>query len=275
MTTRQNIINEEKLQKMSYTEFISFVNQWNIPPGSLSTVSEWAVFGDVQKDSNVLEIACTTGFSSRELSRLSKCRAMGIDICKDSVEMAKYNHSYYAKELDLRYQCINAYEFEPEEKFTHIIIGAALGFFDDPKKMLQKCVNFFNDQGYILASPYYGAGEMPSSLKEQCKTVIGITPTSTSYEKIKDMYEDFEVLYESRKKIVVETESQMKKYTKDTVDNACKLRGIEDEQLCKIMYDRVYEIKHVCNELRRYQEYSVLVLRYMKSMYPNRYIELF
>ena len=270
-----NFINAEQIRKMSYTEFISFVNQWNIPPGSLSTISEWAVFGNVTQDSNVLEIACTTGFSSRELARLRKCKATGIDICSSSVEMAKFNHDFYGKGLNLKYQCINAYEFEMEENISHIIIGAALGFFDDPKEILRKCINFFDEEGYILACPYYGLGEMPEELKKECKKIIGITPTSTSYEKIKDMYEDFEILYESRKNIVIETESQMKKYTKDTIDNVCKIRKIDDPILYKIMYDRLYEIKNVSNELHKYQAYSVMVLRYMKNIYPNRFIEFF
>jgi hypothetical protein len=41
------------------------------------------------------------------------------------------------------------------------------------------------------------------------------------------------------------------------------------------MYDRLYEIKKMSNDLRPYQMYSVLVLRYRKAVYPNRFVELF
>jgi SAM-dependent methyltransferase len=270
-----SFITEEQIQNMSYTEFISFVNQWNIPPGSLSTVSEWAVFSNLNSESNVLEIACTTGFSSREISRLTKCKAFGIDICNNSVETAIYNHQMYCPDLNLRYQCIDAHEFNTQEQFTHIILGAALGFFENPKKILTKCINFFDNEGYILASPYYGIDQIPEKLNLECKRVIGITPTSSPYEQIRDLYQDFEILYESRKNIVIETVPQMKKYAQDIAENACKIRKIENLNIFDILYNRIYEIKFVCNELHKYQSYSVMVLRYIKNIYPNRFIELF
>ena len=76
---------------MSYTEFISFAHQWNIPPGSFVTLNEWLVFSHIDKSSRVLEIACTTGFSSREIARITGCESVGIDICPTSVDRAKFN----------------------------------------------------------------------------------------------------------------------------------------------------------------------------------------
>lgn len=271
-----NKITLEELKKMSYTEFISFAHQWNVPPGSLSTLNEWAIFSRMNNNSKVLEIASTTGFSSREIARITGCSAVGIDICKSSVERAKFNHELYGKNLKLEYLCMDACDYKVDKKFTHIILGASLGFFQDPNKMINNLKNLLEDDGMILVSPYYLKGEkLPEKLIERTKKVIEINPTNFDYHTAIKPYENFEVIYENRKDIIPETKEQMKKYSKDTIDTACRLNNITDKKIINYMYDRMYEIKDVCNELHKYFGYSIIVLRYRKDIYPNRYIELF
>ena len=135
--------------------------------------------------------------------------------------------------------------------------------------------SFFDKEGYILASPYYSAGTMPTSLIDDCKRVIGIVPTTISYDDMRNIYADFEVVYENRCEIKLETDRQIEKYVVDSIERACELRKITDSKLKKDMYDRLYQIKYVSNELHRYQAYSVMVLRYLESVYPNKFLELF
>lgn len=265
----------DKVFSMSYTDFIALIDQWNVPPGSFSTINEWAVFGHVCQDSSVLEIACTTGFSSRELARLTGCAAVGVDISASSIESAKFNAEYYGPRLRLQYQCRDAINYYNENKFTHVVLGASLVFFENPNEMLQNIGSFFGRTGYILASPYYSNGSMPEWVKKDCRRVIGIEPTVTSYDEMRDFYRDYETIYESRKDIRLETEQQIVKYVTDTVTRACELRSIDNECLYRAMYDRLYEIKAVSNEIHRYQGYSVLVLRYMENVFPNRFVEYF
>ena len=266
----------DDLKKMSYTEFISFAHQWNIPPGSFVTLNEWAIFSRINKDSRILEIASTTGFSSREIARITGCSAVGIDICPSSVERAIFNQKLYAEDLNLEYICMDACNYKTEKKFTHIILGAALGFFKNPEKMIEKLKGLLEDNGMILVSPYYLKGEkLPKELIEQTKRIIEINPTNFDYYTAIKPYENFEILYESRKDIIPETEDQMKKYSKDTINKACELNGITDKKIIDYMYERMYEIKNICNELHKYFGYSVIVLRYRKDIYPNRYVELF
>lgn len=136
------------VKKMSYTQFVAFIDQWNVPPGALNTINQWSVFGHVTEKSRVLEVACTTGLSSREISRITGCSAVGIDICADSIESAKMNAEIYGKGLDLKYLCQDACEYECDEKFTHLIIGASLGFFQNSQAMLEKCRLFFKRRIY-------------------------------------------------------------------------------------------------------------------------------
>lgn len=266
----------EDLKKMSYTEFISFAHQWNVPPGSFVTLNEWAIFSRINKESRILEIASTTGFSSREIAKITGCSAVGIDICSSSVERAQFNHQLYAKNLNLEYICMDACDYKSEKKFTHIILGAALGFFENPEKMINNLKELLEDDGMILVSPYYLKGDkLPKKLIEKTKKVIEINPTNFDYYDAIKPYEDFEILYENRKDIIPETEKQIEKYSKDTINTACKFHNITDKEIIEYMYQRMYEIKTICNELHKYFGYSVIVLRYRKNVYPNRYVELF
>ena len=272
----ENRIKIEDLKKMPYTEFISFAHQWNIPPGSFVTLNEWAIFSRINKDSRILEIASTTGFSSREIARITGCSAVGIDMCSSSVERAQFNHQLYAKKLDLEYSCMDAGDVNSGKNFTHIILGAALGFFENPEKMINNLKELLEDDGMILVSPYYLKGDkLPKDLIEKTKKVIEINPTNFDYYEAIKPYENFEVLYENRKEIIPETEEQMEKYSRDTINTACKFHNITDEEIIEYMYQRMYEIKNICNELHKYFGYSVIVLRYRKNIYPNRYVELF
>lgn len=269
------VMTANEIKNMTYTQFVAYIDQWNVPPGSLNTINQWAVFGHVNENSNVLEIACTTGLSSREIARITGCSSTGIDICRDSIQSAKMNAEIYGKDLRLKYVSGDACEYKTEEKFSHVIIGASLGFFKEPQKMLDRMTSFFDGTGYVLASPYYRSGTMPDDLIKDCQRVIGITPTTMSYDAVRDTYANFEVLYENRCSIVLETKAQMEKYTYDSIERACQLRKITDADVKKAMYDRLYEIKDVSNELHRYQAYSVLVLRYLNGVYPNKFLELF
>lgn len=269
-------ISVENILNMNYTEFISFVNQWNVPPGSISTVSEWAKFSDLNSNSKVLEIACTTGFTGRELARKTNCSVVGIDICKESIEMAKLNHEKYFPELKLKYQYSDANQYKPNELFSHIVMGAALGFFEDKEQIIEKIVSMLENEGYLLVSPYYLSSEkLPVELIRRAQDIIGIYPTNFDYYTAMDTYKNFEIVYENRKKIVIETEEQMKKYCTDIINRACSMYQISSKEIYDVMYKRMYDIKVVCNDLHRYHDYSILVLRYNKNIYPNRYIELF
>lgn len=266
----------EDLEKMSYTEFISFAHQWNVPPGSFVTLNEWAIFSRINKTSRILEIASTTGFSSREIARLTGCSAVGIDICLSSVNRANYNYNLYGKNLNLKYICMDACNYKNKEKFTHIVLGACLGFFKEPNVIINNLTNLLEDDGMILVSPYYLKDKkLPKKLIERTKKVIEINPTNYDYYTAMKPYENFEIIYENRKNIIPETEEQMKKYCKDTIDTACCLNDIKDKKIIEYMYNRMYEIKDVCNELHKHFGYSVLVLRYRKDIYPKRYVELF
>lgn len=268
-------ITSDFIKKLSYTDFVGFVNQWNVLPGSYSTLSKWANYSQMDKNSRLLEVACTTGFTSRELATLTGCSGEGFDLSAKSIEMANYNRKRYTPRINFSYKVANGYHYKPSGKFTHIAVGASLKFFPDPEKMVDRCISMLEDGGYILASPFYIVRTIPKNLIKRAQKVFGITPTNVSYKEIMQLYNKFEIIYEDRNELISETKDELEYYCKSTIDRACEIRSIKDEEVYQAMFDRLLEIKAMSNDLRPYQRYSALVLRFRKSVYPSRFVELF
>lgn len=269
-------MNIEEINKMSYTDFIGYINQWNVLPGAYVTLSKWKVFGNVTNKSNILELACTSGFSLREMSIITGCSGLGIDISEKSIEAAKKNKSLFAESSNIDYATIDVNMYAPSKKYSHVIAGAALQFFSNPKEIISNIVNkYLMDGGYLLVSPFYTTKEIPKKLVNKAKKVFGIKITTFGYKEAMSLYKGFEIIYEDRCDIIQESSEELEHYCNSTIKRACDSYNISDQNVYKTMYDRLMEIKLMSNELRPYQKYTVLVLRYRNKVYPNRYTEIF
>lgn len=266
----------DDINLMSYTDFVGFVNQWNVLPGSYTTLSKWGVFSHIDNSSRILELACTSGFSIREICNLFGASGVGLDISAESINSAIYNKERYAANLNIKYIVENGDEYKNAEKFSHIIVGAALKFFPNPQVTIDRIINnYLQDGGYLLASPFYITSQIPKNLIDEAKGVFGITITTTDYKETMELYKKFEIVYEDRNSIQTESKQELEHYCTSTIDRACKIRNINNSDLKKAMFDRLMKIKLMSNKLRPYQNFSTLVLRYRKDIYPNRYTELF
>ena len=58
----------DEINKMSYTDFISLIQEENRPSGGKKTIREIALNSFINNESKVLEIGCTNGFSSIEIT---------------------------------------------------------------------------------------------------------------------------------------------------------------------------------------------------------------
>ncbi|MEI7463409.1 MAG: hypothetical protein WCK03_03370 [Candidatus Taylorbacteria bacterium] len=47
-------ITPEYIKGLSYTDFVGLINQWNVLPGSHVTLSKWAYFSGLNKNSRLL-----------------------------------------------------------------------------------------------------------------------------------------------------------------------------------------------------------------------------
>lgn len=271
-------ITKSFINGLSYPDFIGFINQWNTPPGALVTLSKFATFSGLNKSSRLLDVGCSTGFNSRELSVLSGCGGIGFDISQRSVEMARYNLKIVAPKSRFNYQVSDGESLRFKQKFTHIVTAENIKFFKDPELMLQKCATWLGDGGYILASPYFQVRAMPQKLVSGMHRQLGIPLKAFknfSYKDVMDLYNKFEIVYEDKQYPVVETSKELEYYAESVIDGACALRSIKEPELRECMKNKLLGYRKLINESRKYQGFTVLVLRYRKSFYPKRLIALF
>ncbi|MBK9039626.1 MAG: class I SAM-dependent methyltransferase [Bdellovibrionales bacterium] len=258
-----------------YPDFVGLINQTNVPPGSLSTVHQWANYSSISSSSHIVEIACTTGFSLRELQKIAKCTGEGVDLSGPAIDAANRNSQREISSGALSFIKGDATVFSPLKRPTHIVVGGALGFFPDPKQMIDRLIGFFDHNGCILAAPFFARKPIPDDLLIEARDVLGITPTQISYKSVMSHYSGFRVLYEQRSSLVQETKSELIHYCRSTVARAMKLFNDDRPEVFSAIYDRLFQIRDVTNRLRPFQGFSVLVLEYDQEEYGTRYIELF
>jgi 2-polyprenyl-3-methyl-5-hydroxy-6-metoxy-1,4-benzoquinol methylase len=270
-----NNFTEKSIREMSYTSFIAFINQTNVPPGAYSTLTKWRINSGMNSDSRVFEAACSTGFSLLNLVKNSNSCGVGVDISEPSIAAAKKMAVNMQLDNRTTFDCCDATTYQAQEKFSHIVVGAALGFFSNPAHMMKNILTMVDEYAYVLAAPFYAFKEVPTAVIEESRRILGITPTIQDYKKIMQLYHGFDVEYEDRLDSIAETEDEIKHYCESTINRACQNLNITDNFSYMLLYERLQEIKHICNKLREYQKYSVLVLKYNRGHYPNRYVEIF
>ena len=256
----------------SYPDFVAMINQTNVMPGAFATVNTWAVHSRMDARSTLLDVACTTGFASRELARLTGCRALGFDLSPSAIALARFNGE---PGLNVDYVCADGMSFSPGRAFSHVAVGAALGFFPDPEAMARRSIGMLEDGGYILAAPFWCDTDLPDHVAALRRDVFGIhTPMETRAQAL-EMFRGLDVMYAADHFLTPETDDQINHYCRSTIDRVCDQSGIRDPLVRDAMLDRLRAIKAATNQLRAHQRYTVLVLRYSAATYPNRYVELF
>ena len=265
----------EEVWAASYPDFVAMVNQTNVMPGAYATLNTWALHSRMNAQSTVLDVACTTGFTSRELARLTGCRAMGFDLSPHAVALARYNHRTTEPALNLEYVQADGTTFSPGRRFSHIAVGAALGFFPDPPAMARRIVDLLEDGGYVLAAPFWCDADLSVDAATVRREVFGISSRMETRAQVMDLYRGLDVIYQADHVLHAETDDQIAHYCDSTIDRVCRQAGISDARVREAMVERLRLVKAATNVLRAQQRYTVLVLRYDAQTYPHRYVELF
>ncbi|MEV6818513.1 class I SAM-dependent methyltransferase [Nocardiopsis dassonvillei] len=258
-----------------YPDFVAMINQTNVMPGAYTSINTWALHSRMDERSTLLDVACTTGFTSRELASLTGCAAVGFDLSADAVAVAKYNHARSRPHLSLDYIRADGTTFVPNQRFTHIAVGAALGFFPDPDAMAERLVRFLHDGGYILASPYWSDIELPSDIVELRREVFGITSPLPTRCAAMVPFHGLRILHEEDHRPIQEPAADIDAYCVATVERACQQSQITAADVREAMVERLRGIKDATNRLRPHLRYSTLVASFDSAEYPRRYVELF
>lgn len=175
MATPISSMRKDSIDKLSYTELISLVNETNKPPGGKSTVHTIARGCFLSSKSRVLEIGCNTGFTSIELAACIGCSVIGVDVSEACIETATANSARAGLSERVKFHCADAQSLRLDSyEFDLVFCGGALAWMKDPLTGLREAARATKQWGYIAMTPlWYNSPPAPALLQE-LKSTIGV-----------------------------------------------------------------------------------------------------
>lgn len=170
-------INAEDIDNLDYNQLIGIVKETNRPPGGKNTVFEIINRLHLSKDSKILEIGTSTGFTPIEISRLVRCPITSIDINENSLAEAKdraKNEGY--DNIDFVKADVNNLPFD-SESFNVVIVGNVFSLLSNKTKALDECMRVCKKDGFIVAIPMYYVKSPSDELIKKISDAIKVNIT--------------------------------------------------------------------------------------------------
>ena len=254
----------DEIKTMSYPDFIGILGLENISLAGDFTVDYWISKSNLNKESKVLEIACSTGFNLRHCILKTKARGIGIDISKTAIDCAQEITEKSGIDDRIQFKVGNAECLKVDSKsFTHVISGMSFAFIEKKDKALKEVARLLLPGGYLLtATPYYK--KKPSTeLLHQIEKVFGFRPADTwNYDWWNSFFSQFFILTHEIsiiRSIPMVNEKVLKNQILEyiiTGDHRLKNSTLEIKNICA---ERLLEIHLTINENARYQVGSLQV----------------
>lgn len=247
-----NILEEMDIDKLSYPDFVGATGQENTPPGGKFTIDYWCALGDISQDSMLLDLACSTGFSSRMCAAKADCGAYGIDLSKVSIHSAT-SKSIENSKLSYLVGDTAVLPFR-DNLFTHVLGGCNFGFIQNREASLDECSRVLKNQGKLLIATHFYKTTPEESILDDVNKAINFRPCS---HWTQDWWVDFFETHFTLKDINVVDLPVM---DEEKIRTAC-VKIIEDQvptvskDRKQQLVDRLTEIRLVLNKHREYQSF--------------------
>lgn len=256
-------INKNDLLKLSYPDFLGFFGVDNTPPGGEETLKSWIKNSEINKDSYLLDLACSTGFSSRNISLKTECRANGIDISPPSIESANAIAFKSGISARVKFSVANAENIPfPDETFTHVTAGCCFGFISDKEAALKECHRVLRSDGFLCISPFFYEVKPHSELVDLVEKHIGYRPdTDRDYNYWYEFFsERFNITCEELYDLPIYTDDEIESITRRAICDKDNFLMLSQEEK-QISFDRYYNTRVLLNEHAKYQSIALWTMR--------------
>jgi len=225
----------KEIELMDYNQLIGLVKETNRIPGGKNTIFEILNRLLITKESKILEIGTSTGFTAIEISRLVKCKIVSIDINEDSLAEARERAK---KEGFVNINFLKAdvqnLPFK-EKKFDLVIVGNVFSLLGNKIKALKECKRVLKNSGFICAVPMYYIKPPTSDLIKKVSDAIKVS--------LIPMYKDdwFKFLEDSEIELYWSKDFKFDYISDETINNFVKeilsrphLKELKDETRVKL-----------------------------------------
>ena len=254
---------KDEINKLSYTDFVSLIKEENRPSGGKNTIREIALNTFLTKDSKVLEIGCTNGFSSIEIHKLLGCSVIGVDINKNSVDNA--NERISELKLDsnkIKFEYGNAEKLNyKDEEFDLIICGNAMSFVNDKSKAFEELKRVLKPNGFISMVPIWYKEKPSEELVNKVSNELGFN-IHCYYEEDWTHFEEtgMELYLKKDFKYICANEEELNNYVNTMIDSKEHLKIYNEEEI-NVIKERWKKTMSVFNENAQYTNFSIILLR--------------
>jgi len=210
-----------------------------------------------------LDLACSTGFSSRYIARQIPASGIGIDLSAASIDVARANAKREGIEDSFSYICMDACDLKDLQGFTHVLAGCNFAFIQDREQALSEVSRVTHPQSYLCTANFHYHRNPPSLLLDQVQESLGWRPNPDWTMEYWSTFfgERYEIIHnEVRNLTVLEDEVLRNKTRSILFEKPGQVEKYGEETLSAIA-DRFYEVRRPLNDQRAYQGYSVQVWR--------------
>ena len=126
-----------------------------------------------------MDLACSTGFSSRYCFQQTGCSATGIDISESSIEIALEKTTELKATTQLEFLVADACKLPfKEAAFTHILAGCNFAFIQHRDAALRESVRVLSSNGIICSSNFFYRKTPPKKLIDSVGRSLGFKPAA-------------------------------------------------------------------------------------------------
>lgn len=252
----------ENIEKMTYPDFVAFLGQKNTPPGGLHSLKRWVDLAEICSQSMVLDLACSNGFSSREVAKITNCSGKGVDLSVPAIAVANEEAVRAGMEHLLHYQIGDAsYLPFDDQLFSHILGGCNFSFISSRDKALSECRRTLRKNGKLCISNFFYVKKPPESLLDLVEQAIGFRPHGDwDYEWWDNFFKNkFSLLKEEIQLLPISLEEQLEKEIHNFIYEKSTYTFNLSKDIKDACFKKLLSIRKILNEHRKYQKFSISI----------------
>ena len=178
------------INKINYSEIVSILRERNRPSGGIRTIQNVAVNSFMNSSKKMLEIGSNTGFTCVNMSLLTGCNCVGIDINRGSIIEAKE----YAIKQNVQEKVsfietnVEKLPFE-DNSFDLVWCSNVISFIEKKNKAIEECLRVLKKGGTLVLIPIYYLRNPPKKIISKVSEAIGVEIKSWSKKYWIEMFE--------------------------------------------------------------------------------------
>jgi ubiquinone/menaquinone biosynthesis C-methylase UbiE len=169
------------IDNLSYADLVALLREENRPPGGARSVWGLARAAGVHAASRVLEIGCTTGFTSITLATLTGCRVDGIDTNVASVDEARRRAVTLPPEYAQRITFAEGDALDlpfDDGSFDLVVCGGATSFIAEQAAAINEFQRVLRPFGFVSVTNLCYESPPPDEVTSALHDVLGFRPRS-------------------------------------------------------------------------------------------------